>query len=61
MPIVNKGETVGVLQAMNKMGGPYDARDEKLAKSFCAQAAVAINNSNLFQMTERALNQVCDV
>jgi GAF domain-containing protein len=55
----HKGEVVGVVQALNKEpSGTFTEEDEKLCSAFTAQAAVAISNSNLFQSTERALNQV---
>ena len=52
----HRGEIAGVLQVMNKKHGTFDEEDEKLLSAFCAQAAVAIENSRLFQQTERALN-----
>lgn len=56
-PIANhRNECVGVLQVMNKEGSSFDEADEKLLSAFCAQAAVAIENSRLFDQTERALN-----
>jgi len=60
MAITNhRNECVGVVQVMNKelgLGGTFDEADEKLLEAFCAQAAVAIENSRLFLQTERALN-----
>jgi len=59
-PIVNhRGDCVGVLQVINKdlaYGVSFDENDERLLSAFCAQAAVAIENSRLFLQTERALN-----
>jgi GAF domain-containing protein len=53
----HRSEIVGVLQVMNKkIGYVFDEADEKLLAAFSAQAAVAIENSRLFQQTEKALN-----
>ena len=52
----HRGEIAGVLQVMNKKNGTFHEEDERLLSAFCAQAAVAIENSRLFQQTERALN-----
>src|ERR1700722_11566676 len=52
----HRGEIAGVLQVMNKKDGTFHEEDEKMLGAFCAQAAVAIENSRLFQQTERALN-----
>jgi GAF domain-containing protein len=57
VPITNhRNECVGVLQVMNKEGSAFDEEDEKLLSAFCAQACSAIENSRLFDQTERALN-----
>lgn len=57
VPIRNhRNDIVGVLQVMNKCEAIFDHADEQLLLAFCAQAAVAIENSRLFQQTEKALN-----
>ena len=45
----HRGEIAGVLQVMNKKNGTFHEEDERLLSAFCAQAAVAIENSRLFQ------------
>ncbi|KND03467.1 uncharacterized protein SPPG_00950 [Spizellomyces punctatus DAOM BR117] len=53
MPIKNiSGENIGVTQMINKHGGPFSADDERILSSFSAQAAVAIEKSQLFKKTE---------
>lgn len=57
----HRNEIVGVLQVMNRRtaAGDYrtfDQNDEKLLAAFTSQAAVAMENSRLFQETEKALN-----
>jgi GAF domain-containing protein len=65
MAIKNSAQEVcGVLQVMNKLsptGVPgtdakFNTEDEQMLRAFCAQAAVAIENSKLFTQTEAALN-----
>jgi adenylate cyclase len=68
VPIKNSAQEVcGVLQVMNKLsptGVPgtdainfkFNDDDEQMLRAFCAQAAVAIENSKLFTQTEKALN-----
>ena len=47
----NRGECLGVCQAMNKRAGyQFTAEDETMMKAFSAQTAVAISNSRLFQV-----------
>ncbi|KAJ3347989.1 hypothetical protein HDU83_001644 [Entophlyctis luteolus] len=57
-PIRNiSGQSIGVTQMINKKGGSFEADDEKLLLSFSAQAAVAIENSNLFKKTADMLRE----
>lgn len=49
IPIKNHhGRTLGVIQCLNKSTGRFDAEDESLLLSLASQAAVAIENSQLF-------------
>src|SRR5664279_1028615 len=43
------GGLVGVLQLINKEGGPFDRGDEELAAALATQAAIAIENTRLYQ------------
>ena len=43
------GGLVGVLQLINKEGGPFDRGDEELASALASQAAIAIENTRLYQ------------
>jgi sigma-B regulation protein RsbU (phosphoserine phosphatase) len=48
MPLVNyTDKVVGVIQALNKRGGPFSAYDEQVLGALCSQAAVAIDNAQL--------------
>ncbi|MBI5547286.1 MAG: GAF domain-containing protein, partial [Deltaproteobacteria bacterium] len=50
MPIVNKqGCAVGVIQVLNKKGGPFSATDEKRLRAFSSQASIALENAKLFE------------
>lgn len=49
VPIIDKaGERLGVVQILNKHGGPFTPIDLRRAKAFCAQIAIAIQNAQLF-------------
>eukprot|EP01112_Ceratiomyxa_fruticulosa_P020888 TRINITY_DN7240_c0_g2_i1.p1 TRINITY_DN7240_c0_g2~~TRINITY_DN7240_c0_g2_i1.p1 ORF type:complete len:1058 (+),score=261.81 TRINITY_DN7240_c0_g2_i1:302-3475(+) len=53
----NKTEIIGVTQMINKKDGSVFTRaDEQLLQAFSAQAAVAIENSKLFQKTSEMRN-----
>ncbi len=57
MPLRNKdGTTIGVTQIINKHGGPFTKADEELLSAFSAQAAIALENSLLFQETLEVRN-----
>jgi adenylate cyclase len=50
MPLADRlGQPIGVMQVLNKVGGPFTALDETRLKAFSAQAAVALENAKLFQ------------
>ncbi len=49
MPMVNNlGSTIGVIQVLNKRGGPFTREDETLLAAMASQAAVSIDNSKLY-------------
>ena len=50
MPLRNSlGAIVGVMQVLNKAGGPFTSEDEELLGALCGQAAMSIENSKLYQ------------
>ncbi len=49
-PLVNTyGQRIGVIEVLNKKGGAFTERDEKLLDALCSQAAIAIENAQLYQ------------
>jgi adenylate cyclase len=60
VPIIGKdGSCFGVMQALNRRGGePFGPHDLMRMKAFASQAAIAIENANLFSevLTERNYN-----
>jgi len=60
MPVINKaGRPIGVLQVLNKKGGPFTLHDERRLKAFSSQAAIALENAQLFEavMNEKNYNE----
>jgi GAF domain-containing protein len=56
VPLVTKGQSVGVLEVLNKKNrSAFDEQDKQLMMSFASQAAVAIENARLFTQTDQAL------
>ncbi len=51
-PLIAKDRVIGVLEVLNKRSGEFDEADEDLLTVLCAQAAVAIENSRLFQQSD---------
>ncbi|HEY0251425.1 MAG TPA: GAF domain-containing protein, partial [Kofleriaceae bacterium] len=47
------GGLVGVMQLINKQGGPFERGDEELASALASQAAIAIENARLYQSLVR--------
>ncbi len=49
VPVIDRaGEHLGVLQVLNKRGGPFTPSDIRRLKAFSAEIAVAIQNAQLF-------------
>ena len=60
MPIVAKGaRVIGVMQILNRNRGAFGAADERRLQAFCAEAAVSIQNAQLFEeiSAERNYNE----
>ena len=48
IPMMLKGRLIGVLEAINKRGGGFSEHDQRVFEAFASQAAVAIDNAQLF-------------
>jgi signal transduction histidine kinase len=58
VPLIAQSRVVGVLEVLNRRdGGSYVQEDADLLTTFAGQAAVAIENARLFQMTDLQLGQ----
>lgn len=60
MPIVARGgRVIGVMQILNRKLGAFEAADERRLHAFCAEAAVSIQNAQLFEeiSAERNYNE----
>ena len=44
-----EGQTIGVTQVINKKAGPFTEADERILTSLSSQAAVALDNSQLYE------------
>ena len=44
-----EGETIGVTQVINKKAGPFTEADERILASLSSQAAVALDNAQLYE------------
>ncbi len=61
VPLVFRGETIGVLETFNKRGGAYNEEDVIILETLAAQAAVATLSTLLMEETERAYEQVSEL
>ncbi|MCP4139903.1 MAG: GAF domain-containing sensor histidine kinase [Chloroflexi bacterium] len=52
VPLITKNKVIGVLEALNKKGGGFTDADEELLLVLGSQAAVAIENTRLFQQSD---------
>ncbi|MBN2048224.1 MAG: GAF domain-containing sensor histidine kinase [Anaerolineaceae bacterium] len=52
VPMITQNKLIGVLEALNKQEGTFNDRDKECLKLLAAQAAVAIQNTRLFQQSD---------
>lgn len=52
VPLINKGEVIGVLEAINKRGGKFTVEDQEILMTLGTQASVAIQNARLFAQSD---------
>lgn len=52
VPLITKGNIIGVLEAVNKKRGGFTPEDQEILSVLGAQAAVAIQNSRLFKQSD---------
>lgn len=52
VPLITKDKVVGALEAINKRSGDYTQEDQNILTILGAQAAVAIENTRLFQQSD---------
>jgi adenylate cyclase len=57
VPVVtHSAQIIGIIQVLNKRGGPFRERDENRLRALASQAAVAIENARLFEAMLNARN-----
>ena len=62
LPITkSNGDTVGVIQMINKLSGIFTKEDEQLLTAFASQAGLAIEKSYLFKKTEEIRNYLSSI
>ena len=52
IPLISKGNVIGVLEVINKKAGSFNNEDEDVLLALGAQATVAIENSRLFLQSD---------
>ncbi len=68
VPVINKlGVAIGVVQVLNRQGGPFSQRDQRRLEMIAAQSAIALENAQLFRdvvqernYTENVLRRLTD-
>lgn len=52
VPLVTKNKVIGALEAINKKNGGFTSEDQEILMTLGAQAAIAIENTRLFQQSD---------
>jgi signal transduction histidine kinase len=62
VPMIVKGQVIGVLQVLNKEPGKYfTAADQEILATFAAQSAVAIENARLYESLREERDRIIAV
>jgi sigma-B regulation protein RsbU (phosphoserine phosphatase) len=58
-PSTSDGKIIGVIQVVNRKGGPFTNRDERLLAAIATQAAISIENARLYaqEIRQRLISQ----
>ncbi len=54
--VAQHGRIIGIIEVLNRRGGPFGRRDERRIEALAAQAAIAIENARLFEQVLDARN-----
>ena len=56
-PLMTQGEVIGVIETINKKNKqPFNEIDQEILEAFAGQAAIAIENAQLYTQTDQALS-----
>ncbi|MEW6411982.1 MAG: GAF domain-containing SpoIIE family protein phosphatase [Candidatus Zixiibacteriota bacterium] len=53
VPLIGRGQMIGVIEAMNKIDGEFDESDLDVVMGLANQIAIAIDNANLYRQAKR--------
>lgn len=57
-PLMTQGEVIGVIEMINKHNRmPFTEMDQEILEAFAGQAAIAIENAQLYTQTDQALSE----
>jgi len=57
-PLITQGEVIGVIETINKHNKqPFTEMDQEILEAFAGQAAIAIENAQLYTQTDQALSE----
>jgi signal transduction histidine kinase len=60
VPLITQNRVIGVVEIMNRQRGGFSREDSDLLSAFAGQAAVAIENARLFELTDQQLQDRLD-
>lgn len=53
VPMLTRGKVVGVVQVLNRRGGPFTDDDQRLLEALASMGAVAVENARLYENLEQ--------
>ena len=58
VPLISKGQVLGVVEAINKAGAMFDQHDLRVLEALCNSAAIAIENARLYTTEQQRVTEL---
>lgn len=58
VPLITANRVIGVIEAVNRLEGPFDNDDVRMLESMAGTAAVSIENARLFDQAQRRVTEL---
>ncbi|NBD36756.1 MAG: GAF domain-containing protein [Chloroflexi bacterium] len=58
VPLMGKGQVIGVIEVINKIHGTFNAHDLEILKAFSSSAAISLENARLYRKQQEQIEEL---